>query len=121
MDGTDREMTRDELLTLITELEAEVQQQAKIIGESIDDHDKLVMEKRALEAENKRLKEHLKRAQQVGTERVVECASLRSTLAQVRGWKESIFHVTPETIQFHHELDSILSTDQRKEAGDEPK
>lgn len=40
----------------IERLESELQQQAKIIGESIDAHDKLVMEKRALELENEKLR-----------------------------------------------------------------
>jgi hypothetical protein len=40
-------------------LHDELSQQAKIIGKSIDDHDKLVMEKRALEVENDRLKAKL--------------------------------------------------------------
>ena len=49
-----KEASREELLARISELEEESKQQAEIIGRSIDDNDKVVMEFRGKEVEYER-------------------------------------------------------------------
>lgn len=46
------------------ELRAEVEQQAQIIGRSIDDHDKIVMEKRGVECERNKLRAKVERLEE---------------------------------------------------------